>query len=47
MANAFSAPRCEARRGRAARFVACHRCAVGWAVYLAVAAAIVALYVAG
>ena len=29
---------------RIRRFVACRRCALGWALYLAVAAAIVALY---
>ena len=35
------------RLERLRRFVACRRCALGWALYLAVAAAIVALYAAG
>jgi len=32
------------RLERLRRFVACRRCALGWALYLAAAAALVALY---
>jgi hypothetical protein len=36
-------PRAATRRERIVAFLACRRCAVGWAVYLAVAILIVAL----
>jgi hypothetical protein len=37
-------PKAATRRERLAAFLSCRRCAVGWAVYLAVAILVVALY---